>query len=161
MPEFIMLIGLPGSGKSTYTDALIAGNPDKDYVILSTDNMIEEKAKAAGKTYSEIFPSVNVNFLTKEMKAQFRKALAEGRNIVLDRTNMSAKKRKEFLDALPENYEKIAVVFSIPDTLLKKRLAHREKTTGKSIPPMVITTMARSYVAPTKDEFDKIITINS
>lgn len=161
MNEFIMLIGLPGSGKSTWTDAMLAKEPGKNFVVLSTDNMIEEKAKAAGKTYSEIFPDINVNALTKEMKAQFRKALSEGRNIILDRTNMSAKKRKEFLDAIPEGYRKIAVVFSIPDTLLQERLDHRAATTGKTIPPMVIKTMARSYVAPTSAEFDRVITIKS
>lgn len=160
MNEFIMLIGLPGSGKSTYTNALIAKHPEKDYVVLSTDNMIEEKAKAKGKTYSEIFPDINMNFLTKEMKSQFREALSEGRNIILDRTNMSAKKRKEFLDAIPEGYEKIAVVFSIPDNVLRERLDNRAAATGKKIPPMVITTMARSYVAPTRSEFDRIIRKN-
>lgn len=161
MNEFIMLIGLPGSGKSTYTAELLRKFPDKGYRILSTDDMIEEKAKAAGKTYSEIFPKINMNYLTKEMKAQFQAGLEAGENMILDRTNMSAKKRKEFLEAVPSGYKKIAVVFSIPDTLLRERLATRAAATGKNIPPMVISTMARSYVAPTKDEFDEIIYIKN
>lgn len=159
MSKFIMLIGLPGSGKSTYTKELMAKEPESQYVVLSTDDMIDQIAKDKGKTYSEVFPDININALTKVMKGQFKAALAKGSNIILDRTNMSAKKRKEFLEAIPEGYEKIAVVFSISDTLLKERLAHRAATTGKFIPPMVLTTMARSYVAPTKSEFDKIITI--
>ena len=38
-PQAIMLIGVPGSGKSTYISELKSQNPDRDYVVLSTDDV--------------------------------------------------------------------------------------------------------------------------
>lgn len=158
MPELIMLIGLPGSGKSTYRNKI--RSEDKNYLELSTDDMVDEEAARQGKTYSEVFHTLNHKELASKMKIMFRQGLNEGRNIIIDRTNMSEKRRKEFLKIVPDTYEKIAVVFSLPDNELKKRIKERAERTGKDIPSMVLTTMARSYTPPTTAEFDKIVTIH-
>lgn len=154
MPEILILIGLPGSGKSTYRNKI--RSESKNYLELSTDDMIDEIAQQQGKTYTEVFPSVNMKYLTKRMIESFKEGLEQGRNIIIDRTNMSKKRRKEFLDMVPENYEKVAVVFVIPDNILKQRLKSRADATGKSIPDFVVTNMAKSYESPDKEEFHKI-----
>lgn len=43
--EAVFLIGLPGSGKSTYIKNLKRKNPEKDYIIASHDDTIENLGK--------------------------------------------------------------------------------------------------------------------
>ena len=51
-PVAYILIGLPGSGKSTW----IRNNQTKDdFVVISSDDEIEKYAKSQSKTYSEVF----------------------------------------------------------------------------------------------------------
>ena len=52
MPKCYQLIGVPGSGKSTW---VTSQEWAKDCSIISTDYWVEEEAKRVGKTYSEIF----------------------------------------------------------------------------------------------------------
>ena len=49
MPKFIMLCGIPGSGKSTYKIKLAStmNNP----FVYSTDDIIIDMAKSQGETY--------------------------------------------------------------------------------------------------------------
>jgi predicted kinase len=155
-PTFLMLIGLPGSGKSHWTKNFLVSNPD--YVVISSDDIIEEKCAEVNCTYSEGFEKF-IGYATSEMKRRFKMAISEGKNIILDQTNMSKKSRSSKMQQLSDDYVTTAVVFIVPDNILKDRLKKREEETGKVIPPFVITTMARSYNAPTKDEFDKIIYI--
>ena len=52
MPKVYMLIGVPGSGKSTWIK-----NQDwaKGMPVISSDRFIDEHAERVGKTYNEVF----------------------------------------------------------------------------------------------------------
>lgn len=150
MPEFIMLVGLPGSGKSTYIEKLLEKYPERDYVIISSDDIIEEVALKEGKTYSEVFEKT-VGYATAEMKRRAKAAAADGRNIIWDQTNMTVKSRTSKMKDFA-GYNFSAVVFSLTDEELNRRLKKRESETGKVIPGFIIKNMANSYVAPSKSE---------
>lgn len=155
-PEIIVLIGLPGSGKSTWRAKMLA-KTDKDYIIVSSDDEIERMAKAENITYDEIFKKA-LGAATHALKQKFKDAINNGRNIIWDQTNLSLKKRRGILQQVPANYRKIAVSFEITTDELQKRLDKREKETGKSIPPKVLKGMANSYVPPSKEEgFDEVL----
>lgn len=159
MATLYVLIGLPASGKSTWRENYLASNPESDCVICSTDDLIEEYASANGMTYSEAFGKVNFKDLNARFRNRFRQAINAGKDVIVDRTNMSVKSRKEYLKNIPDSYEKVAVVFVVPDPELKRRLAAREAATGKGIPEQVINDMAARYVAPSREEFDRIVRI--
>ena len=151
-PQLIVLVGAPASGKSTY----IKNAGLNDYVIISTDAIIEEAADREGKTYSEIFQDT-IKVATTLANIKFDNAIADKKNIVFDQTNMSAKKRKGILSRIPKFYTCKVVVFNIPLEVVERRAAERCAQTGKCIPAHVIADMYKRFEMPTLQEgFDDI-----
>lgn len=153
-PDFIMLIGAPASGKSTWTKNFLAGN-DRHYVILSTDDLVTQMAADIGLNYTQGFQKF-IGPATKQFNADFSAAIRAGENIIMDRTNMSAQARAKFLDRLPPQYRKIAVTFQVDRAELDRRLAARAELEGKEIPDHVVNNMLANYDPPTNREFDVI-----
>jgi len=153
MANCYQLIGVPGSGKSTW----IKNQPwAKDCVIVSTDNFVDAYAKEVGSTYSEVFESY-MPTAVKLMADQVVRARNEGKDIIWDQTSVNVKSRRRKFNMLP-NYEHIAVVFETPTMhVLMKRLASRP---GKNIPWSVMQSMIHSMELPTLSEgFAEIRTV--
>lgn len=154
MAEIRILVGLPGCGKSTYTQAELRKDPS--WSVLGTDALIDEYAADHGLTYTEAFERVNHKALKKRFIGQLQAAILDNRNIMIDRTNMTPKGRAEILKYVPETYTRTAVVFSLTDAEHRSRLNGRAAATGKVIPAFVIKGMANSYVAPSTEEFSRV-----
>ena len=145
MPKCYQLVGVPGSGKSTWI-----ANQDwaKDCVVVSTDAFVEDYAKECGSTYSEVFDDY-MPTAVKLMADQVVRAREAGRNIIWDQTSVSISSRTKKFNMLPD-YEHIAVVFRTPDSEeLDRRLASRP---GKTIPKNVIRSMINNFDMPSEDE---------
>ena len=139
-----MLIGVPGSGKSTF----IKNMPHfEKYVILSTDNYIELKAKENNRTYNEEFPH-SIKDAETQMYKDLEDAIANGKSIIWDQTNLTKKTRAKKLTKIPDHYDKMAFFFNVPDDL-NERLASRP---GKTIPVYVINNMIETIEKPGLDE---------
>lgn len=155
-PEFIMLVGLPGTGKSTYAKAKME---DKEYVVLSTDDIIETIGNKYGLSYNQMFDDITYSFAEKIMRKIAINALNNGKNVIWDQTNLTIKSRAKKLALVPDSYTKICAVFKIPANL-QEVLKHREEKEGKFIPPNVIEDMKNKLEWPSYDEaFDKIYEI--
>lgn len=147
-PTIYVLVGLPGSGKSTW----IRNKEDaENFVIVSSDDEIDAYAKSVGKTYSEVFDS-QIKSATKMMNAKFDDAIAQHKNIIWDQTNMTSKKRKAILSRVPNVYKKVAVVFQVDDNELADRLKYRAEKEGKYIPQHVLNSMRVSFEMPSRSE---------
>lgn len=156
MPKFIMLVGVPGSGKSTWIRSQKITN---DAIILSTDNYIEEKALREDETYTEAFPKY-IEEATAQMYEDLEYALQNGKDIIWDQTNTTLRGRRNKIQKIPGSYDKIAVVFNVPDDLTN-RLKIRDIEEGKHIPQEVIDNMIKYFEPPTRFEgFSKIIHVN-
>lgn len=145
MPKCYQLVGVPGSGKSTWIK-----NQDwaKDIPVVSTDNFVEAYAKEQGKTYSEVFDEY-MPIAVKLMANQALICQANGLDVIWDQTSTSVNARKRKFNTLPK-YEHIAVVFKTPDAdELARRLASRP---GKNIPDHVMRSMIDGFQMPTEDE---------
>jgi len=145
MPKCYQLVGVPGSGKSTW----VANQEWKDNCYyISTDKHVEAYAEAHGKTYSEVFndymPTAVENMIEEVIRAR------DGdMDIIWDQTSTTIASRKKKFRMLP-NYEHIAVVFETPNRIeLKQRLASRP---GKVIPEVVVEGMLASFEMPTEEE---------
>lgn len=148
MPKCTILVGVPGSGKSTWLRS------QYNYYVASTDNIIEQIAGGFDMTYNEGFKDL-INFAEKVMWKELETFAKMGWNIAIDRTNLTAKSRKRFIDFLkPYGYEFDAVVFQTPEAEEWKRRLDRP---GKTIPPHVLESMADNFEIPLMSEgFAKI-----
>lgn len=153
MPKLYVLVGLPGSGKSTYVKNQLLPSLGEKVFIYSTDRYIEEEAASRGQTYSEGF-SLYIEDATSVMNHSLDVCVKERRDIIWDQTNLTAKKRAKILNKIPDVYEKNCVLFKLPKTKeqwdeLYRRLNSRP---GKIISKYVIKSMFDSYKEPSIDE---------
>ena len=145
MNKLYVLVGVPGSGKSTWIK-----NQDwaKDIPVVSTDNFVEAYAKEQGKTYSEVFDEY-MPIAVKLMANQVEICKANKLDIIWDQTSTTVKTRARKFNMLP-NYYAIAVVFKTPDAdELAVRLASRP---GKNIPDHVMRGMINHFEMPDEEE---------
>lgn len=145
MPKCYQLIGVPGSGKSTW----VAHQEWADKcAYISTDTWVEDYARDMGKTYNEVFKEYMPEAIDM-MINDVVKARGMDKDIIWDQTSTTVKSRKKKFNMLP-GYEHIAVVFRTPESEeLAKRLASRP---GKNIPEYVVRTMIDGFEMPTLAE---------
>ena len=154
--HIIFLVGLPGSGKTTFVKEFLKTHPN--YVSLSSDDIIERLAKDAGTVYNDAAFIAYRDIAEKEYRNNVAAAVNKKLNIIIDRTNQTIKARRKVLSILPSTYKKTAIIFSLPREEINLRLLKREYDTGKMIPQKVIDDMAVVYQPPTIAEgFDEII----
>lgn len=152
MSTLTVLVGLPGSGKSTSIPE------DFNGFIYSTDNFIEDVARRMGTSYNEEF-SHTIKAATAACDSLLGFAIQEGKDVIIDQTNMTAKKRRSILSRFPKTYRKVCICRVPPRDMnewkeLSTRVLSRE---GKIIPVHIIESMSASYVEPTLDEgFDEV-----
>lgn len=145
MNKLYVLVGVPGSGKSTWVQ-----NQDwaTDIPVVSTDRFVEAYAKEQGKTYSEVFEEY-MPIAVKLMANQVLICQANKLDIIWDQTSTTLASRKRKFNMLPDYYA-IAVVFPTPEKdELAKRLASRP---GKEIPDSVMESMINDFEMPTEEE---------
>lgn len=152
MPTLYVLVGVPGSGKTTWI-----GHQTFDWdktSIVSTDRYVERYARANGKTYTEVFTDYMPTALEK-MVATAVEAFKNNKDVVWDQTSTSVKTRAKKLRMAPPHYKKVAVVFETPRPEVHVKLLDRP---GKEIPDEVVQDMINKFEYPTLDEgFDEII----
>ena len=155
-PLYIMIIGMPGSGKSylrakLVTQAYMYGLPLTE---LSTDDWIDMVSANNHLTYSENFKE-----FIAEAEDQLRQkrsfAFDHNWSVIHDQTNLTVGSRRKKLSQVPKTYRKIAVYMTTPEGVSSER---RNERIGKEISPIIIHNMLHSYQMPTLDEgFDLIV----
>jgi len=159
-PWIEVLIGVPGSGKSTFL-----GNrcytPESAPVIISRDNVLMEFAEANNikGNYSEVWKSLtdeDQKIIDQVLEDNFKKAFRNNQNMIIDMTNCSSKSQRKWVNKCNNKYRAKAVVFATPYNEVQRRLAKREQETGKSIPDFVIQNMMKSFMVPNYTNFSEI-----
>lgn len=143
-PNFIVLVGLPASGKSTYADKL----KNEDYIVHSSDAIREELFDNANH-------QADNDKVFKLLFSRCREDLELGNNVVLDATNMARKKRVYLLSEITRKLDVIkkAIVIATPYNECIDRDKARDRTVGYN----VIEKMYKSFQVPCKQEgFEEI-----
>jgi predicted kinase len=158
-PTLVVLVGLPGSGKSYRSNAYMSDEKNKDTVVYSTDDYIEQVAARRNMTYSDVFQDT-IKEATMVNDAKVADAFAAGKNVAWDQTNLGLKKRKQIISKAPKNYRVSCVCFVPPrDASEDAEIAARRDARGaaKFIPKHILDSMKKSAVMPTLEEgFDTV-----
>ena len=142
-PRFIMLVGIPGSGKTSKAKSMTCS----DTIHVSSDAIREilYGDESCQDNPAKVFERMHANTLT---------ALNHGLNVVYDATNITRKNRKQILEKLPAFVRKECIICWAPIDVCIERDRIRDRTVGKE----VIDKMLRRFEAPYYDEgFDSII----
>jgi len=110
-PVLVVLCGPSHSGKSTFARRFCKGCR-----IVSSDGI----RKARGATYG---CSRQEQMVWEAFESEKRKALREGRSVVLDACHMSRKARRHALQGPNASHRKVCVVFDVPFRVIRKRCA--------------------------------------
>ena len=141
-PIFTMLVGVPGSGKTSYAESII----DENTVHLSSDAIRKE-------IYGDENCQEDHNRVFHIMHERTLYALKNGYNVIYDATNISRKSRRSILDKLPTYVIKNCIIVWVPVEHCIIRDSERDRTVGKE----VIMSVLKRFEAPFYDEgFDSI-----
>ena len=144
-PKLYMMVGIPGSGKSTYAKNHLQ---NEDTIIVNSDQI---RAELFGDEKIQKNPKRVFAILYKRV----RKLLLSGKNAVIDATNTSRKYRAITLASFKDiDCEKIAILVETPLEMCYKFDKMRDRHVSKR----VIDKFAREMEIPMLDEgFDQIV----
>ncbi|MFB5627619.1 MAG: AAA family ATPase [Nitrosarchaeum sp.] len=151
------MIGVSGSGKTTWVKS------HKEYVVCSTDSIIEDLAEVMGISYTEAFDYIQNNkkfdYITTKFFEKIRSCILNDKDFVIDRTHLKRHIRISLINELTtfatehgKHLELFAVSFELPQNIIFERLKNREMKTGKSIPKKVILEQIASFDIPSTEE---------
>lgn len=124
-----IMIGAPGSGKSTAASKLKAMF---DSIIVSTDKIRED-------LYGDESTQGEWRDIVEELKRRVRCAKAAGKNVIIDATHARAKSRKETIKFLDEcGFEQIVPVLVHPSL---NTCLERNRKRDRNVPQRVVIAM--------------------
>lgn len=141
--ELILLVGLPGSGKSTYA------NEDRGHVVICPDDF--RRILTGQDYYKPAEESV-----WSHVKTSARALLLRGYKVVIDATALTRSARSQWIQIAKEmNVPASAIYFDTPYDICLQRNKSRER----NVPEIVMASMRSSLTLPTTEEgFASIIT---
>lgn len=148
MTKLIMMVGLVGSGKSTYAEKLAL---QENAIIHSSDKLREE-----------MFGSVDENSKNDELfitlHRRIKNDLIEGKNVIFDATNISYKRRMAFLNEL-KKIDCTKICYMIATTY--EKCLEQNKNRERKVPEHVIKKMYLNFDVPAYFEgWDQIAIIS-
>ena len=135
IPTFLMMIGLPCSGKSTISKELVE---KYNATIFSSDELRIEM-------FGDVNDQEHNQELFVELHKRIKDCLNSGKSAIYDACNINYKRRMAFLAELKNIHcEKICVVMATPFTVCKMRNEVRER----KVPVHVIMRMYKNFNMP-------------
>jgi predicted kinase len=131
-----------------------------EIVMISRDQILLDVY--GSDNYDEAFKNVNQKEVDRVLRSTIQKASKENKNVIINMTNMTRKRRMYNLDFFGDEYYKVAVIFPILDEAeYERRNLKRKEEEQKFIPTHVLKNMISSYqsVDKSSEGFDKIVSL--
>lgn len=134
MNEFIMLVGLPASGKTTVAKKY----ENEGYDLFSSDGIISELfEKKYDKNKSDI--------VFETLHQRIRESISAGHNVIYDATNINARRREDFLRRINElGCKKHCIFMAVPYSVCVIRNQKRDN----SVPFSAMERMRKTFDIP-------------
>lgn len=133
--DFIMICGLPGSGKSRLAQLL---SMPYDAVVLSSDKLRKELFDDEGNTTDNVE-------LFGELHKRIVENLNDGKSVIYDATNINYKRRRAFLNFIQKTgCRKTCFMVATPYNMCVEQIEARER----KVPPEVIKRMYMNFYIP-------------
>lgn len=147
-----MLVGIAGSGKSTYAANFKEkkARKEENLQIFSSDDIREEY-------YGDASIQGDNNLIFNELNSRALHHLEQGYSVIYDATNLAAKNRIDMLHrvrAINSKIKAVCIFFDEPPKVCIKRQETRER----KVPEIVIKRQHKQIEYPTYDEgWDTIV----
>ena len=150
-PKLVLLVGIPGAGKTTYATKYIKENPNT--IHLSSDSIRKELwgSESIQGDNNEIFSLMHDRAI---------EALNNGQNVIHDATNMTRKDRSYIIELCPKFVQIEAHIIWAPIETCIKRDANRERTVGKEVIDKMLKRFQAVYYDEGLDEIKVILPDN-
>jgi predicted kinase len=137
-PQLLMLLGIPGSGKSTWAKEFVF-RCDSSFTVVSSDDV---RRQLTGSVDDQ---SRNAEVWDVVLN-RCQGLLEKGRNVILDATNTSTEKRRRFVKQLPK-CQRFLKVFPINKSIAKGRIARdiEQGIDRAKVPDSAIDVMFRQF----------------
>ena len=161
-PLYIVMVGLPGSGKSFAVEAICRWirktcTDNRRIDLVSSDDYIDSVADARYSTYDKMFHE-HIKDAIRYMNDTRNMAFSRKSHVIHDQTNLSEKKRRGIISTIPSDYYKVACLVTVNEDMRQGRLQVREFM-GKTIPKEIDQSMRETMTYPTlREGFDNIVT---
>lgn len=148
--EVIMMIGLPGAGKSHWALEKSAANPEKRYTLLGSKHLLERmkiqgvarKPGSGPGRWEKLIELCNRGLLTlNEIACQRR------RNYILDQPHVYISDQRRKMRVYGD-FKRIAVIVVPNEEEYKRRFKQRLDTEGKDIPEAAVNEMRANLTLP-------------
>jgi predicted kinase len=153
-PYVIILIGPPLSGKTTW---IRKNFEPESFELISRDEIVLDLH--GNGDYNTAFKTVDQKEVDRILVNKILASAKEKKNVIIDMTHMTSKRRKYNLSFFDDEYYKLAVIFPIlKDEEYVSRDKKRTEEENKSIPMHVVKNMISSYQPVSKEEgFNSVI----
>jgi len=148
MPTCYVTCGFPGCGKSTY---VVENLLDDNTVRVSFDGMVHSVNRKIIKDFSKLYSTLENETMSFALHNKF--------NLIIDKTNLSSKKRTSLIGRLKsQGYKVVVVFFDTPEEVYRARNTQRDKQF--IVPDHVYEMFNKHYVPPSIEEgMDEILTV--
>ena len=138
-PKLILLVGIPGSGKTTYANKYM--EEELNIIHLSSDTIRKE-------LYGDESIQGNPADVFSLMQERAIEAVNKGVDVIYDSTGMTRKDRASIINVCPKFVKIECHIIWAPIEVCIERDASRDRTVGKE----VIDRMLKRFQAPYYDE---------
>ena len=150
-PLLIMLVGLPGSGKSAAAERLasVTRSQGRPCEIIGTDVYLEAEAARRGLPYTTIFAEQR-DLADAIMWRQAKEVIRRRISVIWDQTNLTVNGRRRRLCLFPRDYLRIAAIMpTANDKAWERNLA---RGPDRAVPEDAFNRMRAEFRRPSEEE---------